>query len=389
MPEFKKRFSLKSQLLKDKMASFANRKPIKITPTSIDMFDQDDKKPLGQNIVDEFNKNTQKQVDEARSGLQNFRENIASIQGDAIREQALPEFRKRLSNPEFDDVKDQYGQYERRQDGQRYSTRGLNVPFDGEKSYRGDDKNLKKLTKKYPYIASYLKPKTKIINNMAQNLQDADYVNQQMRNMRAGADYDMLAVNQGQANRGGLLPFSQPGIDPFQAVVGPNVAKYDSRMFEDNRGKLMEKGSYGAENQNALAFAAINASDNARTALQEALAAEDYAAAEGILADAQSLIEKDFFSGDAFSGARKGGGRQMYLDSPGVFFGNRVKDNLAFRTGEAKKVYEEQLDKAASKDIQSYFRLMADNAEQKFRENDENLRNFSVDVRSGNRMFNF
>ena len=87
MPEFKKRFSLKSQLLKDKMASFANRKPIKITPTSIDMFDQDDKKPLGQNIVDKFNKNTQKQVDEARSGLQNFRENIASIQGDAIREQ--------------------------------------------------------------------------------------------------------------------------------------------------------------------------------------------------------------------------------------------------------------------------------------------------------------
>ena len=388
MPEFKKRFSLKSQLLKDKMATFANRKPIKITPTSINMFDQGDKKPLGQNIVDEFNKNTQKQVDEARSGFQNFRENIASIQGDAIREQALPEFRKRLSNPEFDDVTDQFGQYQRRQDGRAYSTRGLNVPFDvNETSYRGDDKNLKKLNKKYPFIASYLKEKTYEINPFVKDLQDPDYVNQQMRNMRAGVDYDMLAVNQGQANRGGLLPFSKPGIDPFQAVVGPNAAKYDSRMFELPTGKLYEKGSYGAENQNAKALAAINASDNARTALQQALAAEDYVAAEGILADAQSLIEKDFFSDDAFSGATRGSGRRMYLNSPGVFFGNRVKDNLAFRSGEAKKVYNEQLDKAASQDMQSYFRLMADN--QKSRENDENLINFSADVRSGNRMFNF
>jgi hypothetical protein len=379
MPEFKKRFNLKSQLLKDKMAAFANRKPIKITPISINMFDQDDKKPLGQNIVDEFNKNTQKQVDEAKRSVQNFRENIAAIPGDAARKQALPEFKKRLSNPEFDDVTDQFGQYQRRQDGQGYSTRGLNVPFDNETTYRGDDKNLRKLSKKYPYLASYLKPKTYEINPFVKDLQDPDYVNQQMRNMRAGADYDMLAVNQGQANRGGLLPFSKPGIDPFQAVVGPNAAKYDSRMFELPTGKLMEKGSYGAENQNALALAAVNASDTARTALQQALAAEDYAAAEGILADAQSLIEKDFFSGDAFSGATRGSGRRMYLNSPGVFFGNRVKDNLAFRSGEARKVYNQQLDKAASQDIKSYLRLMLDKP---------NRENFSADVRSGNSMFN-
>lgn len=378
MPEFKKRFNLKSQLLKDKMATFANRKPIKITPTSINMFDQDDKKPLGQNIVDEFNKNTQKQVDEARSSVQNFRENIAAIQGDAARKQALPEFKKRLSNPEFDDVTDQFGQYQRRQDGQGYSTRGLNVPFDNETTYRGDDKNLKKLSKKYPFIASYLKEKTYEINPFVKDLQDPDYVNQQMRNMRAGVDYDMLAVNQGQANRGGLLPFSKPGIDPFQAVVGPNAAGYDSRMFETNKGKLYEEGAYGAENQNALALAAVNASDTARAALQQALDAEDYAAAEGILAKAQGLIEKDFFSDNAFSGT-SGDRSWRYLNSPGVFFGNRVKDNLAFRSGEAKKVYNQQLDKAASQDMQSYLRLMLDKP---------NRENFSVDVRSGNSMFN-
>lgn len=382
MPEFKKRFSLKSQLLKDKMASFANRKPIKITAPETSFFTEKKDK----SVVDNFRKNTKKQVDEARSNVKNFRENIAIQEGENIRKQALPEFKRRLSNPEFDDVTDQFGRYQRRRDGQGFSTRGLNVPFDSETSYRGDDKNIKKLTKKYPFIASYVKDKTSEINPFAQNLQDPDYVNQQMRNMRSGVDYDRLAVNQGQANRGGLLPFSRPGQDAFQAVVGPNAAGYDSRMFELPGGKLNEEY---AEKQNALALAAINASDNAKNALQEALAVEDYAAAESILDKAQSLIEKDFFSSDAFSGARKGSGKRMYLDSPGAFFGNRVKDNLAFRSGEAKKVYGKKLDEAASKDTQSYFKLMAENAEQTFRQNDKNLRNFSVDVRSGNRMFNF
>jgi len=90
---------------------------------------------------------------------------------------------------------------------------------------------------------------------------------------------------------------------------------------------------------------AVGASKEAFNAIQDAISSGNFELANEILAGAQSNINEDFTNTNIYagtSGKGVGKGKAIYLNSPGDFFGGRVRDNLQYRTDQSNNSYNNE-----------------------------------------------
>jgi len=390
MPEkFKKRFSLKNQLLKDQMNKFQSNtvKPLTIPKFNMGLSRNDGKSSfdiaaenLGKDARENFNKFSKATSKE----LDAFGKRMDQTADDLRKTRALNEYRSRLRNERYEG-ENQYGSNK----NERY----LTVPFVDSNTYdKQQRKDLikelgKKNVKNYPYLSSYAQKSLDLIDFNRKRPGDTDYNNQQRRNKKAGVPYDQGAVNRYDGTTGqnaGLTPLTDeyyyaPYGDKFARAFGKNPDKVGEFVLNDSPG--------GFNNAERMAAAAVQASRMAQNSLDQALAAGDFEAAENILSTSQSGIEDLGFYAEnnptrgVFGGPGESRKGIYYLDSPGEFYGTRVADNLKFRTDRAAEAYKDALE---SLERNAYTQKILNNV-RSMRERD-----ISADLRKGlDPRFNF
>jgi len=363
MPEkFKKRFSLKNQLLKDQMKNFQSKtvKPLTIPKFNMGLSRNDGKSSfdiaaenLGKDARENFNKFSKATSKE----LDAFGERMDQRADDLRKTRAINEYRSRLRDEDYRNMRDQYGVVRKDNQGQ-FSTRGLEIPFADSSTFSKQERQRlinklgKKNVKNYPYLSAFAESTMDQINPMYIDPRSgSDFNNQQRRNQAAGVDYDSRAVNRYDGTTGmnaGFTELTDEGYFPvgsrFSSTISPNKPQGEFVL-----GSYLD-GSFNAAER--MAADAAQASQLASTALAEALAAEDFETAQNILSTGQANVqdlgfyaEKDAFRGTSFArrGGRNPGREKVYLQSPGSFYGTRVADNLKFRTDRAAETYKDEL----------------------------------------------
>lgn len=393
MPEkFKKRFSLKNQLLKDQMNKFQSNtvKPLTIPKFNMGLSRNDGKSSfdiaaenLGKDARENFNKFSKATSKE----LDAFGKRMDQTADDLRKTRALNEYRSRLRDERYEG-ENQYGSNKNQRD--------LTVPFVDSSTYDKQQRKdlIKELgkgnVKNYPYLSSYAKGSLDLINFNRIRPGDPDFNNQQRRNQAAGVDYDQGAVNRYDGTTGqnaGLTPLTDeyyyaPVGDRFARAVGRNPDEVGEFVLND-----YDVAPGSMNNYERMAAAAVQASLMAQSSLDQALAAGDFEAAENILSTSQSGIQDLGFYAENNPAKGVSGGPGVsrkgifYLDSPGEFYGTRVADNLKFRTDRAAETYKDALE---SLERNAYTQKILNNV-RSMRERD-----ISADLRKGlDPRFNF
>ena len=291
---------------------------------------------------------------------------------------AFGDYAGALGNSQYYGERDQFGQRdfgkrEAEQGGIEYDPRGpyasrdVAVPFysnskeDIKKMKRGKAKDMQK---DFPYLSNYADYVPTQINPMYFDTNSGAYNNQ----IRRDDSNDVV----GQA--GMLRGNSRLSIDNDQNFYGPNSSAHSymggymhkdgfgnvsNRMFRPSdemndpftqaigpNGRNYRMPTYGASDQMEVRVGeAVGASKEAFNAIQAAINSGDFKAANEILAGAQSNINEDFTNTNIYagtSGKGVGKGKAIYLNSPGDFFGGRVRDNLQYRTDQSNNSYNNE-----------------------------------------------
>ena len=357
MPEKNKKFSLKSQELKDKLRDFSNRKPDFSVKTNFDNLGSkglsgNKQVSSSQQIVDDFvnksNSRFRTSEKEGRNNEKEFNNELIASQLDnfAINLARAKDLTKKAKA--FDTFKD------------TFTKGGLpNVPFN-ESVGRGP----KNLQRKYPYLSS-------------------------VYDLSAGPDKD---------------PFIKRDVSgrPVDNVSG--MTRYNEMAFRNVDPSVIS--DYEAD-----AKLAYDISQNAQGMIQDALASGDLNAAEKILS--QTLLN---ISGDRKSIDKKGNVRdyvtrygteipvyegydivpydiptrkdiragqsevQGKVANPGAFAIKQMMNDIHRKYGEGKADYDEDLDLQAYRAVQ---RAKMTNAARRIKDMDLGLNQSSFDERSG------
>tara|TARA_R110001632_G_scaffold168632_1_gene287456 strand:- start:283 stop:1599 length:1317 start_codon:yes stop_codon:yes gene_type:complete len=245
-----------------------------------------------------------------------------------------------------------------------YAARDVAVPFStmskAQQKAKGLSRAEKKLQKELPYLSNYADYVPTQINPMYNDPNSGAFSNQIRRDQAAGV------VGQGGRFDGA----SRLSKDNDQNFYGPNQSAHSymgGYMHQDGFGNVSNRmfrptdemndpftqavgsggrdyriGGGGDQRNEIRIGEAVGASSEAFNAIQDAISSGNFELANEILSSAQSGINETFQNPDKFSGTRAGSGGARYLNSPGEFYGNRVRDNFQYRTDQSNNSYNNE-----------------------------------------------
>ena len=407
-------FNLEQQLQKERVEeTVKNAKNFKLKTNNFDL-SQTPKKSTVLDNFKKFNANLTKKMNQ--SSLDRATGTADSRGGEAKRK-AFGDYATALGNSQYYGEKDQFGQEDRGfAEKERggieldprgpYAARDVAVPFStlskAAQKRAGLNRAQRKLQKELPYLSNYADYVPSQINQMYIDPNSGAFSNQVRRDALAGVvgqkgtlagairlskdnDQNFYGPNQsahsymgGYMHRDGFGNVSTRMFrptdemnDPFTQAVGPGGKNYRLGGASDQQAELRIGEAVGASNE-------------AFNAIQNAINSGNFELANEILSSAQAGINNTFKNTDTYAGTRRGYGDSRVLDSPGTFFGGRVRDNLQYRTDQSSNLYNqdylptrnEEIDRAA------YNKYLMEKMRQTVRDTDYSL---NFDTRGGER----
>ena len=378
-PFKQKKFNLSGQLLKDKIQELKNmpRPTVQAPPmptSASEMYAITN--PQKPSISENFGNATKPMLDKARQLSRDFSMGVATGTNESrlsdSEERAFIDYSARLGDDKFVGEVDQYGMRGGLNgEGQSFVRRDFSVPF----SENGSNGNVSRYnSKNYPVLSSYANQAPRQITMNDENPTDPDYLNQQKRREARGLSFNQFDVNtEGQGNYFGTMnPMST-----FQNYVGRGGKEGKNKDFKFVS-KYANPVGYDKEEQNAID--SMEASNIASQSFNDARNSGSYS-------NAREIFDNDFekirnvvgryrgtgpntpedrsYVGVKGRGNAAGEGRAkdgyQYLDDPGNFYGQRVKDNMEYRIVNANTLYEndylptkkEEVDKEAYSKVQA------------------------------------
>jgi hypothetical protein len=321
------------------------------------------KKPGKQTIADfnKFNKGLSAKLEQdaydRATGTTDSREGEASSR-------AFEDYKDRLSTSKQYGMMDQFGVYsgldkenESRESQEGYTYLPIGNMFGGNSE--GDNK-------KYPVLSSkYGDNNGNLTSNMFVNPNSAEYGNFARREASLGNERFIPnnPFNKDISESGATNSYMGGTFNARSGVDYPQEF-YDENQFQNPGQRLMgstdvggfrfnpENNLAGFANQEEQALNARNASNYAVAEFRKALAAGDKAGAQTILDAANNQLQTSTRDGGfgytakrddgmyGVGGLKNSAGDRRYVNSPGVLFGYRTKDNLQFRTDQASNLYD-------------------------------------------------
>lgn len=400
-------FNLEQQLQKERVEeTIKNAKNFKLKTNNFDL-SQTPKKSTVLDNFKEFNANLTKKMNQ--SSLDRAT-GTADSRGGEAKEKAFEDYKRRLGNSKQYGTADQFKTYSdlgpegSREAKEGYSYRPISNMFGGE----GKGKN-----RKYPVLSNiYQERNGAKTSRMYVDPNSPEYGNFVRREMALGyrptnqtGDNAFDYSYDGAANSymGGTYN-TRSGVDYPQEFYDENNFRnpFERTLASQTRGggfnfnpkESIKKDPFGR--QEAEALNAREASNFATEQYAQAMQSGNYEEAQAILSAANSRLQSPSDDGGfgytsyrddgmyGVTGGRGAKGGRYYLQSPGVFFGNRTKDNLQYRTDQASNLYNqdylptrnEEIDRAA------YNEYLMEKMRQTVRDTDYSL---NFDTRGGER----
>ena len=389
-------FNLEQQLQKERVEeTIKNAKNFKLKTNNFDLT-QNVKKPSVLDKFEKFNTEMRKKINQY--GL-DAATGTADSRGGEAKRKAFEDYRKRLGTAKQYGTTDQFKTYSylgpegSREEKEGYSYRPISNMFGGE----GKGKN-----RKYPVLSNiYQERDGARSSRMYVDQNSPEYGNFVRREIALG-NPDFFNDEAANSYMGGTYNTTS-GVDYPQEFYDINNFR---NPFERTLGSQKRGGGFsfnpkesltGFKTQEAEALNAREASNFATEQFAQAMQSGNYEEAQAILSAANSRLQSPSDEGgfgytsyrdDGMYGVTGGPGvakdNRYYLNSPGVFFGNRTKDNLQFRTDQASNLYNqdylptrnEEIDRAA------YNKYLMEKMRQTVRDTDYS---FNFDTRSGER----
>ena len=374
-PFRQKRFSLSNQLFQDKMKELKSNGSLTVqAPAMPTTFSEMNAitNPQKPSISENFRNASQSMLDSAQKIGDDFSMGLATGSKESrlsdSEKRAFIDYSARLGDNKFVGEVDQYGMKGGlNSEGQSFIRRDFSVPF----SENGSSGNVSRYnSKNYPVLSSYASQAPRQITMNDKDTTNTDYLNQQKRRESRGLSFNQFDVNQeGQGNNFGIMnPMST-----FQNYVGMGGRQGRNRDFKFSGLGNTPKGTYNKQEEDAKK--AIQASNIASQSFSDAMGSGSYSNAREIFAnDFDKLSGEDFYgeyqgtgpntpndrSYRGVTGRGYADGGYQYLTNPGLFYGQRVKDNMQHRIVNANTLYEndylptrtEDVDKEAYSKVQ-------------------------------------